>query len=405
MYEPVSNSVVTITTQPPRYASGAPFEAQSDVEDDDTSTSGRLVVEDRETSTIPQQMTNHCDISNKIPSGMGDNCIDIEQINLDRNYKNKFKSVGSQTSHLVPYRLRFWPLRASINIKCADAGLKEIIKCCLKTLSQWFLSQIGLTAILFTWALLGAAAFYKTEGPRELQQAQELQRLKKNIAIDLSKDLSQLTVHDETWLNIIEKHLNLHEVLLLDSVSAGYGENGGTIWTYPGCILFAVSLLTTLGFGAPVPQTSLGRGTAVLFSAIGIPLHFLLIINMGNLAAGSLKNLATVKPGSDLPDEPPVRTRGWLKFFPIFSIAFYYSCGVLLFGISRRRPVIDSLMFPLDFTASGGVAKTSGYVRILYGLYLEVAVTLAGIVVSLLQSSATRGIVDLGLRLGLLTNT
>lgn len=39
-----------------------------------------------------------------------------------------------------------------------------------------------------------------------------------------------------------------HETLLLDAVSAGYGEGGGgQIWTYPGCILFAVSLLTTLG--------------------------------------------------------------------------------------------------------------------------------------------------------------
>lgn len=79
--------------------------------------------------------------------------------------------------------------------------------------------------------------------------------------------------------------------------------------------------------------------------------------------------------------------------------------GVILFGVVRSRDPADCFMFPLDFTAAGGVGKTSGHVRILYALYLEIAVTIAAIVVSLIQASATRGIVDLGLRLGLLTNT
>lgn len=62
-------------------------------------------------------------------------------------------------------------------------------------------------------------------------------------------------------------------------------------------------------------------------------------------------------------------------------------------------------MFPLDFTAAGGVANVEGQVRIFYALYLEMAMTLATIVVSLLQASASRGIVDVGLKLGLLINT
>lgn len=62
-------------------------------------------------------------------------------------------------------------------------------------------------------------------------------------------------------------------------------------------------------------------------------------------------------------------------------------------------------MFPLDFTAAGGVANVEGQVRIFYALYLEVAVTLAAVVVSLLQASANRGIVNLGLKLGVIINT
>lgn len=76
-----------------------------------------------------------------------------------------------------------------------------------------------------------------------------------------------------------------------------------------------------------------------------------------------------------------------------------------MFGFSRKREPLNSFMFPLDFTAAGGVANVEGQVRIFYALYLEFAVSLAAIVVSLLQASASRGIVSIGLRLGLLINT
>lgn len=156
------------------------------------------------------------------------------------------------------------------------------------------------------------------------------------------------------------------------------------------------------GFGAPVPRTPQGRGAAILFAAVGIPLHFLLILNMGNLMAIKLQKLAFKGNPSDLPQpNAPL----WLKWFPVVVITLYYFLGVIFFGFVRQRDAIDSFMFPLDFTAVGGVASVAGHVRVLYALYLEVAVTLAAIIVSLIQASTTRGIVDLCLRLGLLTNT
>lgn len=158
------------------------------------------------------------------------------------------------------------------------------------------------------------------------------------------------------------------------------------------------------GFGAPVPRTTLGRCAAVVFSAIGIPLHFLLILNMGNLGAIRLQQFAYNNPTTDfLPTSAPQPR--WLKLFPFLAIASYYLMGVVLFGFVRDRGPADSFMFPLDFTAAGGVALVNGHVRILYALYLEVAVTLAAFVLSLIQASASRGIVDVGLRLGILTNT
>lgn len=138
----------------------------------------------------------------------------------------------------------------------------------------------------------------------------------------------------------------------------------------------------------------------MLFSAIGIPLHFLLILNIGNLVAIKLQTFASQNTSGASEQHPK-----WMKWIPLVLILTYYTLGVILFGVVRNRNPVDCFMFPLDFTAAGGVGKTSAHVRIFYALYLEIAVTIAAIVVSLIQVSATRGIVDLGLRLGLLTNT
>lgn len=101
-------------------------------------------------------------------NGNGDSCIDVDHINIhpEHNCKGKRVSTGVQTNPLVPYRLRFWP-KASRSPKGDPDGRAcsaAHFHCCCRTISQFFLSQIGLTLVLVLWALAGAAAFYYTEG-------------------------------------------------------------------------------------------------------------------------------------------------------------------------------------------------------------------------------------------------
>lgn len=104
--------------------------------------------------------------------------------------------------------------------------------------------------LLSIWAVAGAAAFYSTEGPREREQVADLYQMQKELAIDLATELRQVKADEPIWGITIDKYVSKHEKFLLAAVSSGYGEGGGgggQIWTFPGCILFAVSLLTTLG--------------------------------------------------------------------------------------------------------------------------------------------------------------
>ncbi|XP_043669491.1 uncharacterized protein LOC122629782 isoform X2 [Vespula pensylvanica] len=275
----------------------------------------------------------------------------------------------------------------------------------------------GLVWLLSIWAIAGAAAFCATEGPRERDQVLELKDMQKDLAVGLATELRQLRTEKEEdmeplWSDKVRQYVAKHEQLLLAAVNSGYGEtnDGGQLWTFPGCVLFAVSLLTTLGFGAPVPRTNAGRTVAIVFAAIGIPAHFLLIMNVGILLAVRLQKYAIRKTSNkDLQQDPteiccsPPTIPKWVKLVPFVCIGGYYIIGVLCFGIARSRPLATSVLFPLDFTAAGGLSTTHGYVRVFYAIYLEGAVIIAAVAVAVVRVSATQSLTNIGLRYGLLT--
>ncbi|XP_012261564.2 uncharacterized protein LOC105689248 isoform X1 [Athalia rosae] len=323
------------------------------------------------------------------------------------------RSTGVQTCTTMPYRLRMLPSLADVphleepseNPKKPSRFRKH-----LRFLARLTFCQFGLAWLLSLWAVAGAAAFYSTEGPREREQVAELAAMQKELAISLATELRQIKAEEPIWGSTVQRYVVKHENLLLAAVSSGYGESGGgggQVWTFPGCFLFAVSLLTTLGFGAPVPRTTPGRTVAVVFAAIGIPAHFILILNIGIFLAVRLQGFATRRKGkkTENPDEDVIAVPLWVKIVPFACIGGYYLLGITCFGAGRLRPIAASLLFPLDFTAAGGLATTSGPVRIAYAIYLEGAVTIAAVAVAILQVSATQGLTNIGLKYGLLTNT
>ncbi|XP_030752320.1 uncharacterized protein LOC115879565 [Sitophilus oryzae] len=111
--------------------------------------------------------------SSKMKNGGGGNSdfiVDVDHIEIglrdnSKKTESSYSDVGVQTTHLVPYRLRFWP-RTDCDFKISHSDASCMLKChcCMKLVSQWILSQVGLTIIVITWALLGAYAFFKTEG-------------------------------------------------------------------------------------------------------------------------------------------------------------------------------------------------------------------------------------------------
>ncbi|XP_076757671.1 uncharacterized protein LOC143427420 isoform X1 [Xylocopa sonorina] len=333
--------------------------------------------------------------------------VDIEKLT---------KSVAIQTIVGLPLRLRVLPsIKDIVQEEAVDSanvkGFSKVWKH-IRFLGRLSLSLFGLLWLLIIWTIVGALAFCATEGPRERDQVVILKNMQRDLSVGLATELRQLRTEKEEdleplWSNKVQHYVAKHEQLLLMAVSTGYGENGGggQLWTYSGCILFALSLLTTLGFGAPVPRTTAGRTVAVIFAAIGIPAHFLLVMNLGLLLAVRLQRYAISRKFVDY-DQRDVKYLApvpkWVKWVPFVCVASYYLLGILCFGVARSRPIAASVLFPLDFTAAGSLSTIVGYVRILYGLYLEGVVTVIAFAVAVLRVSATQSLTNIGLKYGLL---
>ncbi|CAD6192751.1 unnamed protein product, partial [Caenorhabditis auriculariae] len=60
------------------------------------------------------------------------------------------------------------------------------------------------------------------------------------------------------------------------------------IWSFSTSIFFAVTVVTTIGYGNPVPVTNLGRIVCIMFSLFGIPLTLVTIADLGKFLSEHL---------------------------------------------------------------------------------------------------------------------
>ncbi|XP_059486882.1 uncharacterized protein LOC132203254 [Neocloeon triangulifer] len=266
-------------------------------------------------------------------------------------------------------------------------------KCCVKNVFgnvlRVFASQVGMAVFLLVWTLAGAWSFHATEGPREAALGLDVRLMQGRLSAALTDQLHQPN-QQHAW-KIVEDALQRHEHSVADAINAGYA-SGGVVWNFAGSLLFAVNMLTTIGFGAPVPRTLFGRTAALIYSAVAIPLHLIWVVNFGALVAENLQKVLVRRRSSQMSDDLTNPT--WFSWLPVAAIISHYVFGIVLFG--------GVVLFPLLFTTAGGVGQRSSIERAVYAVYLECAVIIAGISINVWRISASSGFLSFGLRHNLL---
>lgn len=137
-----------------------------------------------------------------------------------------------------------------------------------------------LTSAIIFYLSIGAAIFQVLEEPNWKQAARQYREQKDKILEDypcLSKD-------------------DLDRILEVVSDAAGQGvtitgSKTFNNWNWPNAVIFAATVITTIGYGNIAPKTSSGRVFCIFYGLFGVPLCLTWISELGKFFGGRAKHL------------------------------------------------------------------------------------------------------------------
>ncbi|KAM9777899.1 potassium channel subfamily K member 5-like [Neosynchiropus ocellatus] len=137
-----------------------------------------------------------------------------------------------------------------------------------------------LTSAIIFYLSIGAAIFQVLEEPN-WKRAVTQYRLQK---AQILKDYPCLNDHD------------LEKILQVVSEAAGQGvtitgSNTFNNWNWPNAVIFAATVITTIGYGNIAPKTSAGRMFCIFYGLFGVPLCLTWISELGKFFGGRAKHL------------------------------------------------------------------------------------------------------------------
>ncbi|XP_041969360.1 uncharacterized protein LOC121726192 isoform X2 [Aricia agestis] len=247
------------------------------------------------------------------------------------------------------------------------------------------LCQVGLATFLTIWTLVAVFLIESFEGPNELQVSLNFERDQNQLVIDLATELRQITPISPKWRYAIERRIEDERRLTMNAVGLGAQIKSGCFWNLSGAFLFTVYVMTALGFGAPVPHTVWGRTLALVYAVLAVPTHIYLMMNASTYVAIKVESYTRYleiekntrltasantsinkekKSTSSAKPNKPFCIRTTIRCMKValvgrcvpIAIFSYYLLGVVCFGVLRNKNSLECIMFPLEFTTTGGLA-------------------------------------------------
>jgi len=178
---------------------------------------------------------------------------------------------------------------------------------CFKKGLKLFTTHVGLGSLVCGYAALGGYLFQNLEAGNELNECkdardsyEELENKTKISLWEMSKTFWPNNLDEEDNKQSFLENLQ-HALVNFrnDTINIGYGgtdcEMMGTLegdaynWSFPGSLLFAVTIMTTIGYGNISPQTMWGKIIVIPYAMIGIPVMCVFLADIGDIMADMFK--------------------------------------------------------------------------------------------------------------------
>ncbi|XP_064618671.1 TWiK family of potassium channels protein 9-like [Lineus longissimus] len=163
------------------------------------------------------------------------------------------------------------------------------VKICCQKFWAFLFSHIGLSGLVVGYSIMGGFLFQALEAPKEKQAMTDMLALRNDTIEDITEKAMKLFNQREVLRTNVLQLIKSYEEKLIKSVKEngwdGINNLEETKWTYAGALLFAVTVITTIGYGHVAPKTNAGRIVTILYALVGIPLTFLCLANIGDFLA------------------------------------------------------------------------------------------------------------------------
>ncbi|XP_052802237.1 uncharacterized protein LOC128232612 [Mya arenaria] len=181
---------------------------------------------------------------------------------------------------------------------------KKVINCCKKFVAFLF-SHIGLCSLVVAYCILGGVVFKRLEGHSEIMKKREMTQMRQNFTERIHRLAFETTLTKgnrevfKVEVNSILKEfaVSVHkqtkeagwdgkEIVMKESKdNTTVGEAQPEQWSYPSSLLYAITVMTTIGYGHVAPITVEGRVATIAYALLGIPLTLLCLTNIGDVMA------------------------------------------------------------------------------------------------------------------------
>ncbi|CAF2985984.1 unnamed protein product [Rotaria socialis] len=170
---------------------------------------------------------------------------------------------------------------------------KENCLTCCKKFTAFMFSRVGLFLVMIGYVALGGLLFQALEAGNE----HDMRRIMHDeLTITLEKlwkgilDANPLPDKEKrrNFSIYATNELQLFENTVTRQVEKGFDgrtTNSEHDWNFFGAVLYAVTLISTIGYGHITTKTTQGKIATVLYSAFGVPLMMLFVANIGSTMA------------------------------------------------------------------------------------------------------------------------
>lgn len=162
-----------------------------------------------------------------------------------------------------------------------------------KNVITFLFSRVGLVFLVIGYIALGGLIFQSIEGTYEQEKAQNSTKSFNIINVRteaLVNEIWNMTryefiFHKKNYTRKIkEKILEYQMTVIANKESSGGGQSSAK-WTFTGSLVYAVTIVTSIGYGHIYCETDSGKIATMFYAIVGIPMMLVMQFNIGSSMA------------------------------------------------------------------------------------------------------------------------